>query len=237
MKISVITVCKNSGNNLEKTVKSVLAQTYPNKEYVVVDGGSTDDTKKILKRYGKKIEEIISEKDKGIYDAMNKGINRATGEILLFMNSGDTFYDNDVVKRVVSNWPNIADIVYGDVYLNKERKFKDQSNVGKPFLMCDNICHQSMFIKKQCFKDIGLFNIKYKIAADYDWLLQAIYVNELVVKHVNIAIANYEGGGKSADKKLFDYEQKEILKKNFSTGDIFVNKLIYKITDFTKKLI
>lgn len=114
MKISVITVCYNAGKDLEKTIKSVISQSYKDIEYIIIDGGSTDETKDILKKYSDKISKIISEPDKGLYDAMNKGINLASGDYINFMNAGDIFSDDEVVEKIVNALEADTDVIYGN---------------------------------------------------------------------------------------------------------------------------
>jgi glycosyltransferase involved in cell wall biosynthesis len=235
MKISVITVCKNAGKTLENTIKSVLSQTYQNIEYIVIDGNSSDDTMDILKKYRSRISRLISEEDGGIYQAMNKGIKVSTGDIIIFMNSGDIFYDKSVVENILSKWPSGTDIVYGDVFLVNEKKIKHQSNVGKPFFMYDNICHQSMFIKRDCFRKVGFFNEKYKIAADFDWLIRGIFEYNLVIKYIGTVVSCYQGGGISSDKEKFKIEHQETLTKYFNPLDILFNKFVFKVNDYISK--
>lgn len=113
-KVSIITVCFNAGDALEDTIKSIISQTYPNLEYIIVDGKSTDNTMDILQKYDKSISMIISEPDSGLYDAMNKGLGIATGEYVNFMNAGDIFYDNNVITELMKGAENSSDVFYGD---------------------------------------------------------------------------------------------------------------------------
>ena len=114
-KITVITICFNIGNELEQTIKSVIGQSYPNIEYIIIDGGSTDDTMAVLKRYKDNISLIVSEPDKGVYDAMNKGVRLATGDYVNFMNGGDRFSNSEVLTTLFSDLANLDyDVVFGD---------------------------------------------------------------------------------------------------------------------------
>jgi glycosyltransferase involved in cell wall biosynthesis len=125
MKISIITVCYNSQNTVESTIQSVLNQTYLNIEYIIIDGGSEDGTKDIINKYLDKIAKYVSESDKGIYDAMNKGITLATGEIIGFLNSDDIFFDNDIVLKIASLFTEfkLLDSVFGDIiFFNEKNK-------------------------------------------------------------------------------------------------------------------
>jgi glycosyltransferase involved in cell wall biosynthesis len=148
-KLSIITVCRNIKDTIQRTCESIINQTWQDFEWIVVDGGSTDGTVEILKRYKDRIDILISEPDNGIYNAMNKGIKIATGEYLNFMNGGDSFYDNGVLEKVFKNKEYSADILYGWQYFKVEnnfRKFTEQ--LTKEKLCSTGIGHQAEFIKK-----------------------------------------------------------------------------------------
>ena len=197
--VTVITVVFNGADNLEKTLLNVLDQTYNNVEYIVVDGGSTDGTLDIIRKYDHAIDYWVSEKDGGIYDAMNKGIRLATGEWVNFMNSGDLFYENTTLDKIGFKYrPNFS-ILYGDIQTFSKR---NQFNVRKVsgsvsvqnLVMKMPICHQSMFVTLQSFKHIGLFDTNYKICADHDWLVKALLAGQQAsyVKEC-IALCNLDG--------------------------------------------
>lgn len=167
-KISVVTVCYNAVDTIEKTILSVLNQTYSNVEYIIIDGLSTDGTIDIINKYRDRIAYFVSEPDKGIYDAMNKGIKAATGDWINFMNSGDEFYGINVLSNVFAySIPSNSQVVYGDVML----KFKDQDGMIKhlgnlkrehvPF----SLNHQSTFTRVSVLKKMG-YDLSYKLAAD-----------------------------------------------------------------------
>lgn len=178
MKITVITVCLNSAETIEKTVQSVAAQEYPGLEYIVVDGGSTDGTLDILKKYDSVIDKLVSEPDKGIFDAMNKGIGMATGDVIAFLNSDD-WYEQDAIKIVEEAFHGSScDCVCCDNYV--VRKYGDtvyyngtQEPVCNLFFRMIYF-HSAIFCKKKFFKKEGNFNLKYKIAADYEWFLRTV---------------------------------------------------------------
>ena len=173
--ISVVTICYNAKNDLEKTILSVLSQTYQDIEYIIIDGGSTDGTVDIIHKYSERLFYWISEPDKGIYDAMNKGMDRATGSWINFMNAGDTFCDNEVIKNIFG-YNDLSDysVIYGDGYvakLNQLQYLKESSmkkvHVQMPF------CHQSSFIRKTRLR----FSIDLKIAADYQMIYEYYRMN------------------------------------------------------------
>lgn len=173
IKVSIITVCYNSEKTIEQTICSVLGQTYKNIEYIVVDGGSKDKTLDIVGKYGDKIK-VISEADDGIYHAMNKGIMKASGDIIGIINSDD-WYEHNAVELAVEylNYDN-CDLVYGgckcifDNGLIQDLKCRDISEL--PYRMV--FAHQTVFMKRKVYEKFGIFNQRYKIAADYDMLLR-----------------------------------------------------------------
>ena len=197
--MTVITVVYNGAAHLEKTILSVLNQTYDNVEFVVVDGGSTDGTLDIIRKYDHAIDYWVSEKDAGIYDAMNKGIRLAAGEWINFMNSGDLFYENTTMDRVVPNLELGLAIVYGDVETVSDRYSANVKKASFPvsvknLVMKMPICHQSMFVRLRSFKHIGLFDTGYKICADHDWLVKALlHGNQSKYLPQCMALCNVDG--------------------------------------------
>lgn len=175
MKISVVTVCYNSEDTIEETMLSVLNQTYSDVEYIIIDGGSTDGTVDIIKKYADRIAYWVSEPDNSIYDAMNKGIAVATGDYINFMNSGDSFASKDSISNVLTNIKEDIDIVFGDTLF----KFKSQSLVRKPLRLSTLIskppfCHQSTFIRRK-YQIEHLYDLSYRIAADYNFFYHAYF--------------------------------------------------------------
>lgn len=222
MKISIITICFNSGETIEDTIKNVFSQTYKNIEYIVVDGVSKDNTMSILDRYKDKIDILISEPDNGIYDAMNKGIELASGDIIGILNSDDLFYDDEVLNDVMNNFIEYRDldIVYGDlvyvsnVNVNKViRKwisldyfysFFDKGNVPP---------HPSLFLKKSVYLKAGKFNLSLKLAADYEFMLRIFKKFNFKTKYINKTFVRMRLGGASNKNVLNILNQNiEILK-------------------------
>lgn len=197
-RISVVTVCFNSAETLESTILSVLNQTYPNVEYIVIDGGSTDGTVDIIKKYADRIAYWVSEPDNGIYDAMNKGVRAATGDYMNFMNAGDGFYDNGVIERCVPYLNTDPDVAFGSVYGisptgdNAEVK-PDPFYTQKRKRKYPGICHQSTFVKAALQRQHG-FDTRYSIAADFN-LLSIIYNNGGKFLEIPHCIATYETTG------------------------------------------
>ena len=164
--VTVITVCYNAREMLLRTMNSVWAQTYKHVEYVIVDGASTDGTLELLAEYGGRIDHWVSESDKGIYDAMNKGVSMAKGKWGIFMNAGDCFADNHVLENVFSV-PRQADVIYGDVVKGGVvKKASSPRNAHRMFF-----CHQSVFVKIESLKAFP-FDISHKMSADFKQMKQ-----------------------------------------------------------------
>lgn len=166
--ISVVTVCYNAADTIEKTMLSVLNQTYHDIEYIIIDGGSTDGTVEIIRKYADRIAYWVSEPDKGIYDAMNKGIKVATGEWINFMNAGDEFVDEGVIEKLFQNRTiDTVGVVFGDTLFIHKSKQKIVKFGDDPHHKIMPSCHQSIFCRRILLARI-LFDLRYKIAADYN---------------------------------------------------------------------
>lgn len=199
MKISIITVVYNNEKTIKEAIESVLSQTYSDIEYIIIDGNSIDKTVQIINEYKNKIDFFISEKDAGIYDAMNKGIKAATGDIIGILNSDDLYNDHTVIESVMNqfNLNSSLDIVYGNlVYVKAEnvdkvvRKWNSNPYYKKYFENGNVPPHPSLFVKRKVYEKAGLFNINYKLAADYEFMLRifkkycfnSMYINKVIVK-------------------------------------------------------
>jgi len=201
--LSVITVVYNNVRDIERTMLSVLTQTYPNIEYIIIDGKSTDGTLKIINRYKNAIAKIFNEKDEGIYDAMNKGLASATGDYVLFMNSGDELYAQDTVEKVFSSTPG-ADIYYGETEmineegqsLGRRRHETPEQLTWKSFRYGMNVSHQAIYVKRWL---IVPFDRRYKLSADIDWIIRAVARAQKIV-NVHQYVAKYLVGGMSKAK-------------------------------------
>ncbi|KKP68380.1 MAG: Glycosyl transferase family protein [Candidatus Moranbacteria bacterium GW2011_GWE1_35_17] len=231
-KISIITVCYNEENEIADTCKSVVSQNYNNYEWIVVDGGSTDKTLEILDKYKSNISVLISEKDNGVYSAMNKGIKMAKGEYLLFLNGGDYLYDNKVLKKIFHRDLYTGDVLYGNCCVLK----KDNSSVvldfprkiNKYFFLDNCINHQSTFIKKELFEKYGYYDENYKVLADFEkWICFA--KNKVILKKIPFVVSNFKNfDGLSSSEKTRVLTQKDksrIIKKYFTWYELLFNKL------------
>ena len=197
--VTVVTVTYNAKNLLEKTINSVLNQTYDNIEYIIVDGGSIDGTVDIVRKYDGQISYWVSEADKGIYHAMNKAIDKASGEFINFMNAGDTFADRDSVSYIMENMDDHAELVYGDhIRLNPRRicKAQDMSRwyLDIPF------CHQTLFTKTELLKNTK-FDSRFKIAADHNFIIK-MYEEGRKFQYFERNLVIYAAGGVSQEEPL-----------------------------------
>ena len=203
MKVSIITVSYNSESTIGDTIKSVISQTYKNIEYLIIDGNSVDNTLNIIKKYNSKIYKIVSENDNGIYDAMNKGINLATGDIIAILNSDDVYSNVNVINNVVEKFKqNSISCLYGDlVYtkkndLNKITRFwKSGKYINNSFLYGWMPPHPTFFVKREIYLKYGYFRLNLSSAADYEIMLRIIHKNnERVFYFPEILIKMREGG-------------------------------------------
>ena len=236
-KFSIITVSFNSSSTIIKTIESVLNQEYNNFEYIVIDGGSKDNTDEILSNYkplfkSKDINfKCISEKDEGIYNAMNKGINLASGAWLNFMNAGDTFVNIEVLKAVDAISKSNLALVYGaKIQENKIITPHPLKILEKGIIMA---CHQSMFFNKTILKNDLMYDCRYKIYSDYD-LVNKIYLKyKYLIEYIDLPIAIYQGGGVSGKPTIQKRKDKYvILAKSYGIKGI-IKGLRYKF--LTKK--
>lgn len=211
-KLSVITIVYNNAKDIERTMLSVFNQSYTNIEYIVIDGASTDGTLEIIKKYGNRFAKLISEKDKGIYDAMNKGLSLATGDYVLFMNSGDEIYEPTTVEKIFATAPN-ADIYYGETEmydenwnsLGQRRHQAPENFTWQSFKYGMNISHQAIYIKRSLTEP---YDLRYKYSADIDWIIKIAKKASNIV-NTNLYVAKYLVGGMSKKK------HRESLKERF----------------------
>lgn len=211
--ITVITVVYNGYTSLEKTILSVINQTYLNIQYVVIDGGSTDGTVDILHRYSSKINYWVSEPDKGVYDAMNKGLDQAAGKWVYFLGAGDVLLD--ILEKVAPQLTDEYIIYYGDVY--RKDTLTTYDGEFSPFkLAVLNICHQAILYPSSVFKK-HRYNLKYKIQADHALNLECFGDKDYRFKYLPVIICVYEGDGYSAvnNDLPFFADKIKIIKSNF----------------------
>ena len=233
-KLSVITINYNNAAGLEKTIESVIQQTYTDFEFIIIDGASTDGSVDVIKKYSEKISFWVSEKDKGIYNAQNKGVDKAKGEYCLFLNSGDYLISDDIIEKVFSK-KHTEDIIYGDMMIDKgDGKLycgKHPEEITFDFMMYTTMWHPVSFIKRVLFEKHGYYNEKLKITADYDFFLNMIIVHKASTKHIPEAISVFNTFGIGSDKKhkqLHEEERKLVQEKYFDKKEIADSKIRVK---------
>ena len=221
-KLSVITINYNNAKGLERTLKSVINQNSKDFEYIVVDGNSSDESKKLIEKNKNYINKWISESDSGVYNAMNKGIEMANGEYLLFLNSGDRLVDENVIAKVLPLLENNSDIVYGNLVYSlddiPQTLFTPSKNINLTYFLNSFLPHPSSFIKKSLFKKIGLYDEKFKIISDWEFFLRAIAVNRASYFHIDEIISDFDNSGissNSENEKLISNEKQAVYKELF----------------------
>lgn len=215
MKYSIITINYNNKEGLRKTIESVVNQSCKDFEYIVIDGGSTDGSREVIEEYAGRIDYWVSEPDKGIYNAMNKGIKVARGEYLNFMNSGDSFYDKEVLCNTLPYLK--ADIVYGRLFYYDHRE-RSVYLKGSPnmFHFYDNtLNHQSSFISRKLFADT-LYDESYKIVSDWKFFIEKLVIQNCSFTTMPVKVGLFEGEGISdTGNELGANERKDVLEKMF----------------------
>ena len=205
---SIITITYNASRWLEKTILSVLSQSYPGIEYIIIDGKSTDGTVDIIRQYETGLSFWISEPDVGLYDAMNKGLQHATGDYVWFMNAGDTFYTANTIQKVadlISRKKVLPDVIYGETAIVGEdgkhigmRRLKAPERLNwKSFRMGMLVCHQSFVAKR---KIVPSYDLQYKYSADYDWCIRCLK-DASAVRNSRLVLANFLEGGMSESQR------------------------------------
>ncbi len=203
LKISIITIVYNREKTIKDTINSVLNQTYKNIEYIIIDGKSTDSTLNIVNSYKDKISKIISEKDDGLYDALNKGINLATGDIIGFIHSDDFYIDNFVIEKVANEFKkNNPDTLFADlVYIKDENKEKIHRYYSAKNFTPNKLKyglmppHPTFFVKKEVYQKYGLYKTDYKIAGDFEMITRLLLVNKLSFSYLNTPLVKMRLGG------------------------------------------
>ncbi|MCB0697452.1 MAG: glycosyltransferase [Chitinophagaceae bacterium] len=246
MKISIVTVVYNCANTIRGCIDSVLAQDYDDVEYIIVDGGSKDGTVDVVKSYESGIARFVSEKDNGIYDAMNKGIRMATGDVVGILNADDFFYSNDTLSKIAAAFKKepeldatIADIVFvNDTNTRILRHYHAQKWKPAKFAWGFMPPHPSFFCKRHLFDKLGYYKTDYKIAADYELLIRYLYVNKINFRYLPVMTTRMRMGGVST-KNLnsiitLNKEIKRACEENHLSTNYFMiyTKYIFKPFEF-----
>lgn len=231
MKISIITINYNNINGLRRTIESVLAQTTHEFEWIVIDGSSTDGSRELIEKNSKHIDYWVSEPDKGIYNAMNKGIKVATGEYFLFLNSGDCFASHDVVEKVL---PHLHDDDYiianvaeskADGSIGKSTDYAAFINNDRNFWYNSTVNHQGMFIKGSCLKEHP-YNENHKIVADWEHVLYQLFVKGGSFRAINTLATTYEAGGFSMTNYKKREEERRIVAEQYFEREFLDKKFL-----------
>ena len=238
-KISVITVNYNNGDLLETTIKSVIEQTFSDYEYIVIDGGSTDNSVSIIEKYSDSISYWVSEKDKGIYNAMNKGITKAAGDYCLFINSGDTLYEKDTLEKAVEFLN--ADFISGGALVVEPARtwfWKPPATIDPMFFIQRlSLGHQEMFTRTELLKQRP-YDESLKITADWEQVFYEILVNHRSYKVMDVIVCRYLLDGVSTNAVKSDAEKRMTLEKYRSLGYIPQDELlelVHKLRIGTRK--
>lgn len=250
MKISIITATFNSEKTLQDTLDSVLRQDYRNIEHIIIDGGSMDSTVDIIRAYASKTTshsvKWVSEKDRGIYDAMNKGIAMATGDVIGILNSDDYFTSNDVVSKLIKPFSDEEiDAVYGDIHFihDKEREKITRYYSSKrfsPFWIRFGFmpAHPSLYVRKEIYDKVGLYKLDYKIGADFEMVVRMFHVHKIKAHYINMDFVTMRNGGASTSgvqsHKLLLQEDARACRENglYSNQFLISLKYLYKVFEF-----
>ncbi len=224
-KISIITINYNNASGLKKTMESVLKQTSPDFEYIVIDGGSNDGSVAVIDQHRDKLTVALSEKDSGIYNAQNKGIQYAKGEYLLFLNSGDYLVNNNILNDVSSALRGV-DIVYGDIITidkaGQTYKSLPDEMTARHFML-STLWHPASFIRKELFDTYGAYNENYRISSDYEFFVKAVVKFKVSTRHIALPITVFDLNGVSNNPDRFQMmlaERKQIQKEFFSKSQL-----------------
>lgn len=207
VKISVITVCYNAAATIADTLESVARQIHPNVEHIVVDGASTDETMRIVRRYAGCLAQTVSEPDRGIYDAMNKGMDRASGDIVCFLNADDQYAHPQVLSRVVTQMQELdLDALMGDVgFFHKEaptqilRRYRSGRFLPSRLAWGWMPAHPALFLSRTVVKRVGLFRTDYRIAGDFEYIVRVFHGHDLRYRHLPEVLVHMQMGGVSTN--------------------------------------
>jgi glycosyltransferase involved in cell wall biosynthesis len=231
LQLSIITINLNNAEGLKKTIESVIEQTSKNFEFILIDGGSTDNSLEIIKQFSSNLSFWVSEKDSGIYNAMNKGIKIAKGEYCLFLNSGDFFYSVETLSSVFSLGLS-EDIVYGDSFrydklIENGFFIIEPDNLSLYHFFKKSICHQATFIKRELFVKYGNYDEMFKIASDWEFNIKAIILNNCRTKHINIPVVYFNAQGLSNASEGISLKEREVILNQFFPKRVIAD--LYKL--------
>lgn len=240
-RFSIITVTYNAGQVLEDTIQSIIAQTYHHIEYIVVDGASKDETLSIIQRYRTYIHKFVSEPDKGIYDAMNKGLAMATGDYVCFLNAGDSFHADDTLAQIAHaiRTPELPDIIYGDTALvDENRHFVRMRHLSAPekltwksFKQGMLVCHQAFFAKRTLTLP---YDLRYRFSSDFDWCIRVMKQSNTFLNTRLILIDYLEEGVTTANRNASLKERFRIMTLHYGWVSTIIHHLWFAVRHFRK---
>lgn len=242
-KFSVITICYNAQATLEDTIQSVIAQTYHHVEYIIVDGASKDRTLSIINRYRDRITTVVSEPDKGLYDAMNKGLRLATGDYVCFLNAGDSFHEDDTLQQMVHTLRELTelpDVLYGETALvDAEGHFVRMRRLQAPehltwhsFRQGMLVCHQAFFAKRTLAEP---YDLRYRFSADFDWCIR-IMKKSKVLHNTHLTLIDYlEEGMTTRNHKASLHERFRIMAKHYGWLSTVAHHVWFVVRAVVKK--
>jgi len=212
MKLSVVTIVYNDFRHIEKTILSVLEQSYSNIEYIIIDGGSNDGTVDLIKKHSNNITFWLTEPDNGLYDAMNKGIENANGDYICFLNSGDLFFDNNTVENIFLNNDSRVDVFYGEtVIIDNDNNIKGKRRLSAPKELSWKSFKKGMLVSHQAFIPsmnlVEKYNLNYKFSSDFDWCIR-IMKKAKNIKNTNSTIIRYLDGGLTKKRLLSSLKER-----------------------------
>ncbi|MDE5999287.1 MAG: glycosyltransferase [Bacteroidaceae bacterium] len=219
MKFSIVTINYNNKEGLQRTIDSVVCQTFHDFEWILIDGGSTDGSRDLIEKYHTYFSDWCSEKDKGIYNAQNKGIQKSRGEYILFLNSGDCFAGADVLAEVVKCDVH-SDFILGNIIVHEDGEdyiwdIKEEALTARQFFY-GTLPHPGTFLKREMFDKYGLYNEDLKICSDWKFFVDAILIGQATLTKISVTISVFEGGGISSTmSELRQKERKQVLDKIF----------------------
>ena len=242
MLLSIITVTFNASQWLERTVQSIISQSSPHVEYIIIDGNSTDGTLDIIKKYQSSIAHWVSEPDKGLYDAMNKGLKLASGDYVWFLNAGDALYSDDTIQEIVNTLGdgNLPDIIYGETQIVDEqgnplamRRLKAPKKLSwKSFRMGMLVCHQSFIVKRTIAES---YDMQYRFAADYDWCIRCLKKANTVFNTRLVLSRFLEAGLSAANRKEALKERYNIMCKNYGKLSTQIRHIWFAVRFYAAK--
>jgi len=248
MKVSIVTVAYNAASTIKDTIESVLSQKGIDLEYIIVDGGSKDDTVQIIESFGAKIHKFISEPDKGIYDGMNKGVKMASGDIVGILNSDDFYMDENVLQKVVEKFNAGIDAVYADlVYVDQfdtnkiTRTWVSKKYEENAFVRGWMPPHPTFFVRNEIYEKFGCYSLELRSAADYEFMLRVIHKHNIALNYLPEVIVKMRAGGESnasfKNRLRANKEDRMAWKMNSLKPSpfTFIRKPLSKISQFFKK--